>query len=73
LQEVAGDPKNFGNFKAAFVTEANAYEGVTGSTALDSAGDRLNGDFDFWAVRLENGSYGWARVGAYSNGTLTLF
>jgi branched-chain amino acid transport system substrate-binding protein len=73
LQDVAGDLKNFGNFKAAFVTEANAYEGVTGSTALDSAGDRLNGDFDFWAVSLENGSYGWVRVGAYSNGTLTLF
>jgi branched-chain amino acid transport system substrate-binding protein len=44
-----------------------------GSTALDSAGDRLNADFDFWAVRLTNGNYGWARIGAYTNGTLTLF
>ncbi len=69
----SGGTKIFGNFKAAFVNEANAYVGITGSTALDSAGDRLNGDFDFWAVRLISGSYGWVRVGTYSNGTLTLF
>ena len=69
----SGGTKIFGNFKAAFVNEANAYVGITGSTALDSAGDRLNGNFDFWAVRLENGSYDWVRIGSYANGTLTLF
>jgi branched-chain amino acid transport system substrate-binding protein len=71
--EDARGTKNFANFKAAFVNEADAYVGVTGSTALDAAGDRLNGDFDFWAIRLQNGSYGWMRVGTYRNGTLTLF
>src|SRR5215467_599369 len=65
--------KNFGNFKAAFIEEAEHYRGVTGSTALDAAGDRLNGDFDFWAVRLRNGNYTWVRVAAYSNGILTVF
>jgi branched-chain amino acid transport system substrate-binding protein len=65
--------KNFGNFKAAFIEEAEHYQGVTGSTALDAAGDRLNGDFDFWAVRLRNGTYTWVRVAAYSNGILTVF
>src|SRR6266404_3708516 len=35
--------KNFDRFKAAFVEEADHYQGVTGSTALDAAGDRLNG------------------------------
>ena len=69
----SGGTKIFGNFKATFVNEANAYVGITGSTALDSAGDRLNGNFDFWAVRLENGSYDWVRIGSYANGTLTLF
>ena len=69
----AGNLKDFVAFKAAFVSAANAYSGVTGSTALDSAGDRLNADFDFWAVRLTNGNYSWARIGAYTNGTLTLF
>jgi branched-chain amino acid transport system substrate-binding protein len=70
---VTGNLKDFSSFKSAFVDAANAYSGVTGSTALDSAGDRLNADFDFWAVRLTNGNYGWARIGAYTNGTLTLF
>jgi hypothetical protein len=71
--EDVGDLKNFVDFKTAFVSEADAYSGITGSMALDSAGDRLNGDFDFWAVRFENGSYGWVRVGSYSNGSLSVF
>ncbi len=65
--------KNFANFKTAFVNEADAYVGITRSTALNSAGDRANGDFDFWAVRLESGSYTWVRTGTYSNGVLTIF
>jgi branched-chain amino acid transport system substrate-binding protein len=65
--------KNFDAFKAAFVEEAGHYRAITGSTALDAAGDRLNGDFDFWAVRLRNGSYTWVRVGTYNNGVLTVF
>ena len=73
LQDVEEVNKKFDNFKAAFVQKADAYHGVTGSTALDAAGDRLNGDFDFWAVRLEGGTYIWMRVAAYSNGVITLF
>jgi branched-chain amino acid transport system substrate-binding protein len=71
--EDVGDLRNFANFKTAFVDEADTYEGVTGSTALDAAGDRLNSDFDFWAVRFQNSSYGWVRIGTYNNGVLTLF
>jgi len=69
----AGNLKDFAGFKAAFVNAANTYSGVTGLTALDAAGDRLNADFDFWAVRLTNSSYGWTRIGTYTDGTLTLF
>jgi branched-chain amino acid transport system substrate-binding protein len=69
----ANPQKNFDNLKAAFVDEADHYHGVTGSTELDAAGDRLNGDFDFWAVRPQNNSYGWVRIGTYNNGVLTLF
>lgn len=65
--------KNFDRFKAEFIEEADHYQGITGSTALDAAGDRLNGDFDFWAVRLRNGNYTWVRVATYSNGILTVF
>jgi branched-chain amino acid transport system substrate-binding protein len=71
--EDVGDLKSFVDFKTAFVSEADAYSGITGSMALDSAGDRFNGDFDFWAVRLENGSYGWVRIGSYANGSLSVF
>ena len=71
--EDTGDLRNFGNFKSAFVDEANSYEGVTGSTALDAAGDRLKRDFDFWAVRPQGGDYGWVRTGTYIDGVLTLF
>jgi branched-chain amino acid transport system substrate-binding protein len=71
--EDVGDLKDFAAFKMAFVTEADAYVGITGSLALNSAGDRANGDFDFWAVRSQDGGYGWVRTGTYSNGTLTLF
>ncbi len=71
--EDVGDLRNFADFKAAFVDEANSYEGVTGSTALDAAGDRLNNDFDFWAVRPQGGGYGWVRIGTYINGVLTIF
>jgi len=65
--------KSFDRFKTAVIDEAEHYQGVTGSTALDAAGDRLTGDFDFWAVRLRNGSYTWVRVAAYSDGSLKVF
>ena len=69
----ANPQKNFGNFKVAFVNEAGHYNGVTGSTALDAAGDRENGDFDFWAVRLQGATATWVRIGTYNNGVLTVF
>jgi branched-chain amino acid transport system substrate-binding protein len=70
---VTGNLKDFLSFKSAFVDAANAYSGVTGSTALDTAGDRLNADFDFWAVRQVNGTFSWVRIGTHTNGTITLF
>ena len=70
---ITGNLKDFASFKSAFVDAANAYSGVTGSTALDTAGDRLSADFDFWAVRQVNGTFSWVRIGTYTNGTITLF
>lgn len=66
------DLKDFASFKTAFAAEANSYSGITGSTALDAGGDRLNAEFDFWAIRLVNGAYQWVRVAAYNN-AITLF
>src|SRR5436190_2612018 len=70
---VTGNLKDFASFKSAFTDAANNYSGVTGSTALDAAGDRLSADFDFWAVRQVSGTFSWIRIGAYTNGTITLF
>jgi len=70
---ITGNLKDFASFKSAFVDAANAYSGVTGSTALDTAGDRLSADFDFWAVRQVNGTFSWVRIGTYTNGAITLF
>ena len=71
--EDVGDLRDFPAFKAAFVDEASAYEGVTGSTALDVAGDRLKRDFDFWAVEPQGGDHSWVRIGTYIDGVLTIF
>jgi branched-chain amino acid transport system substrate-binding protein len=70
LQDV-GNLKHFEAFKEAFVSEADAYSGITGSSALNSAGDRANGDFDFWAVRSD----AWVRIGTYNSttGVITIF
>jgi branched-chain amino acid transport system substrate-binding protein len=65
--------RNFDRFKAEVIEEADHYHGITGSTALDAAGDRESGDFDFWGVRLRNGNYTWIRVATYSNGILRVF
>jgi len=62
---------DFAFFKSAFVEAANNYTGVTGSTALDAAGDRLSADFDFWAVRFANGVPSWVRVARYNNGVVS--
>ncbi|PWT87231.1 MAG: hypothetical protein C5B55_15130 [Blastocatellia bacterium] len=61
---------DFADFKAAFVEAANNYTGITGSTALDAAGDRLSAPFDFWAVRFTGGAPGWVRVARYNNGVV---
>ena len=67
LQDV-GDLKNFAAFKEAFLNEADVHSGITGSLELNSAGDRANGDFDFWAVRND----AWIRTGTYNNGAITI-
>src|SRR5207244_4727279 len=69
---VTGNLKDFSSFKSAFVDAANAYSGVTGSTALDTAGDRLSADFDFWAVGQVNGTFSSVRIGAATNGSISL-
>jgi branched-chain amino acid transport system substrate-binding protein len=58
--------------KKALTQTAASYFGASGWTTLNEAGDRAFGNFDFWAVREENGSFQWQRVAQYlgSSGTV---
>src|SRR5690606_34785203 len=49
--------------KARFVQQAAAYTGATGSTALNEAGDRADGSYDYWGIKKEGASYKWVLVG----------
>jgi branched-chain amino acid transport system substrate-binding protein len=55
--------------KQAFMTAARSGFGATGWTVLNEAGDRRYGDFDFWAIRLEDGVPRWTRVAQYQTRT----
>jgi branched-chain amino acid transport system substrate-binding protein len=46
---------------------AELYFGATGWTALNAAGDRRYGDFDFWAIREVNGALAWKKVVKYQS------
>lgn len=55
--------------KQAFGEAAARHFGATGWTVLNAAGDRLYGDFDFWAIRMESGAPRWGRVAQYESRT----
>jgi branched-chain amino acid transport system substrate-binding protein len=59
--------------KDTFVKIANSYKGITGNTSLNQAGDRMYGDFDFWAIKGSNNNdddnnsdtFTWKRISKY--------
>jgi len=51
-----------GAIKAALPTVAASYWGATGNPALNSAGDRVTMDMEYWAVIQDQ----WVRVATYS-------
>lgn len=64
---------DIGSLRAAFINTANMYNGVTGRTELNDAGDRKYAPYDFWAVQpaLKDGtntsSFEWTNVAVYPN------
>ena len=51
-----------------FAEAADLYFGATGWTRLDAAGDRIHGDFDFWAIRDDgHGQRFWKIVCHYDS------
>ena len=68
----AGTDANAQSLRTHMITAASSYYGATGWTALNAAGDRRNGDFDYFALTLVNGAYQWKRVAQYDTQTGTL-
>ena len=56
---------------------ANSYTGITGDTSLNEAGDRKHAEYDFWAIRANNGNsnsnnqsvFAWGLVGRFQSNT----
>jgi branched-chain amino acid transport system substrate-binding protein len=69
----SGATQDIERLKEAFTTAAATGYGATGWTVLDEAGDRRYGDFDFWAIRMEDGVPRWSRVAVYESRTGRLF
>jgi branched-chain amino acid transport system substrate-binding protein len=64
---VTGEANDVETVKGALGPTANLFFGATGWTALNEAGDRRYGDYDFWAVRDANGTPQWVRVARYES------
>jgi len=62
----AGDADDAAGLKKALVRTANSYYGATGWTALNEAGDRAFGDYDFWTIARVHEGYEWVRVARYT-------
>jgi branched-chain amino acid transport system substrate-binding protein len=61
----AGGTGHFTALKAAFVTAANNFYGASGWTALNDAGDRRFGDFDFYALSSTGAASSWTLRAQY--------
>ncbi len=60
----SADSDNFDQLKSAFKIAADQYNGVTGTTKLNEAGDRATGTFDYWGItKNQDGSYKWTLIG----------
>jgi branched-chain amino acid transport system substrate-binding protein len=55
---------DIGTYRSELFTQAGAYTGATGATALNPAGDRAVGDYDFYQVCGGTTPF-WQRVTAY--------
>jgi branched-chain amino acid transport system substrate-binding protein len=65
----SGATQDIERLKQAFTTAAATHYGATGWAVLNEAGDRRYGDFDFWAIQMEDGVPRWTRVAVYEGRT----
>lgn len=53
----------FAALKTLFAEQANKHSGIIGAGALDAAGDRATGTFDYFSIVKQGNSYVWKLVG----------
>ena len=61
---ISSDKENLTkSFKELVVETAQSFEGISGQIALNAAGDRIGGNYDFWIVGKDNDtqSYEWKK------------
>ena len=63
LEATGGKTDDFAKVKAEFVKDANKNTGIVGAEALDEAGDRANGTFDYYGITKIGSNYVWTLVG----------
>jgi len=74
LGKAGGDAAAFADVKREFVAIANGYQGLTGPTKLNAAGDRDIAIYDFWSVCRRGNDFYWYRAAthiAQGNGSIT--
>jgi branched-chain amino acid transport system substrate-binding protein len=64
LTATVASPRDTASFERALVEVASVYEGVTGPTTFDAAGDRADAAYDVWAIEEQHGELVWATVPA---------
>lgn len=57
-----GDVSDFAKLKASFVEQANSHQGISGADALDEAGDRATGTFDYFGITKSGDKYVWTKL-----------
>jgi branched-chain amino acid transport system substrate-binding protein len=65
----SGVTSDLERLKDAIITAASTGFGATGWTVLNEAGDRRHGDYDFWAITMDDGTPRWTRVALYGSRT----
>lgn len=50
---------NLKTYKNALMEKTASYNGLTGPTKLNKAGDRIEVEFDVWVIKKIGGRYGW--------------
>lgn len=63
IEANGGHTNDFAKLKSLFIEQANKHNGIVGAGALDAAGDRATGTFDYFSIVKQGNSYVWKIVG----------